>query len=178
VSFRARLTLAAAAAVALAVVLSSAVVYVVVRDQLRGTVDDGLRDRAAEISQEPVDRVFFTSPFANLYYVQLVSSDGACSSARGGSCGIPVAGAALKVARSGRGTYISDARVSGTHLRMLTFPYAPGYAVQVARPMSDIDRSLTHPQLPARDRCLRRRSGGGTRPRGVARSACAGAPTY
>ena len=53
-SFRARLALVAAAAVALAVVAASAVVYVVVRNQLRGTVDNALRERAAEVSHAPV----------------------------------------------------------------------------------------------------------------------------
>ena len=66
-SFRARLTLSVAAAVALAVVLASAATYVLVRNQLRGTVDDGLRERAAEIEQEPLDRVFFSSPFSSVY---------------------------------------------------------------------------------------------------------------
>ena len=48
-SFRARLTLAAATAVALAVALASAVVYVVVRDELRAPVDDALKARAVQI---------------------------------------------------------------------------------------------------------------------------------
>src|SRR5438105_1916414 len=42
-SFRVRLALVAAAAVAVAVVAASAVVYVVVRGELRGPVDDSLR---------------------------------------------------------------------------------------------------------------------------------------
>src|SRR4030095_1703134 len=50
-SFRVRLTFVAAAAVAFAVVLASIVVYAVVRDQLRGELDDSLRDRAAAISR-------------------------------------------------------------------------------------------------------------------------------
>jgi two-component system sensor histidine kinase MprB len=148
VSFRARLALVAAAAVALAVVLASVVVSVVVREQLLGSLDQGLRDRAAAISQAPIDRVFFSSPFANLYYIQLVRSDGVCT-AGGGACGIPVAKAAERVAQTGRGTYFADTSVNGTPLRVLTFPYIhaapgiPGYAVQVARPTTDINRSLS-----------------------------------
>src|ERR671934_163070 len=49
-TFRARLTLVAAAAVALAVILASAIVYVLVRDQLRGQVNDSLRTRADDIA--------------------------------------------------------------------------------------------------------------------------------
>ena len=52
-TFRARLTLVAAAAVALAVVAASLVVYFVVRDQLRGTVDDSLRSTAAKLTHVP-----------------------------------------------------------------------------------------------------------------------------
>lgn len=140
-SFRARLTLSVAAAVALAVVLASAATYVLVRNQLRGTVDDGLRERAAEIAQEPLDRVFFSSPFSSVY-VQLVRQDNACRGPRGDACGIPVNKSALAVARAGKGSFITDTHVDGTHLRVLTFAYAPGYAVQVAGSLSDVDRSL------------------------------------
>src|SRR5207244_490174 len=53
VSFRARLTLVAAAAVALAVVAASLVVFLVVRNQLRGQVDKSLRNRANSIVASP-----------------------------------------------------------------------------------------------------------------------------
>src|SRR4029078_13065472 len=54
ISFRARLAIDAAAAVALAVVLASVAVYVVVRNELRGTLDSALRDRAAQVQHEPL----------------------------------------------------------------------------------------------------------------------------
>ena len=56
-SFRSRLAVAAAAAVALAVVFASAAVYLVVRNQLRGTVDAALRDRAAEVQHAPLHAI-------------------------------------------------------------------------------------------------------------------------
>jgi len=46
VTFRRRLTLVSAAAVAVAIVAASAIVYFVVRDQLRGQVDDSLENLA------------------------------------------------------------------------------------------------------------------------------------
>src|SRR5690348_8812739 len=52
-SFRARLTLAAAGAVAVVVVVASAVAYVLVKDQLRGEVDASLRERVHEILDRP-----------------------------------------------------------------------------------------------------------------------------
>jgi two-component system sensor histidine kinase MprB len=142
VSFRARLTLSAAAAVALAIVLASAATYILVRNQLRSTVDDGLRERASEISHERLDQIFFSSPFASVY-VQLVVANGACRGPRGDACGIPVTNSARAVARGGKGTFITDMKVDGIHLRVLTFRYAPGYAVQVARQLTEVDRSLS-----------------------------------
>jgi hypothetical protein len=53
-SFRARLALVAAAAVGLAVVVASAVVFVVVRDQLRSQADATLQSRADEIRHAPI----------------------------------------------------------------------------------------------------------------------------
>jgi two-component system sensor histidine kinase MprB len=148
VSFRSRLTLVAAAAVALAVVGASAAVYVVVRHQLRGSVDDALRARATEIRHEPLDRVFFERPFGVQGYVQLVRSDGACrGSGAVTHCLLPVTGRARAVASEGGGAYLSEAHVSGLHLRLLTFPYIDGYAVVVARPLTEVDHSLSRIRL-------------------------------
>ncbi len=47
-SFRARLTLGAALAVALAIVIAAPVLYFVVRDELRGQVDDKAQIEALE----------------------------------------------------------------------------------------------------------------------------------
>ena len=53
-SFRARLALVAAAAVALAVVIASFVIYFVVRGELVATVDGSLRTTAAQLSNTPL----------------------------------------------------------------------------------------------------------------------------
>src|SRR5438034_1192150 len=66
-SFRARLALVAAAAVALAVLTASLVVYFVVRDQLRATVDDSLKTTAAQLQGSPVhDFEHFGTPAGEL----------------------------------------------------------------------------------------------------------------
>ena len=52
-TLRARLTLSAALAVAAAVILASILVYFVVRSELRGELDDSLRERAAVIERRP-----------------------------------------------------------------------------------------------------------------------------
>jgi two-component system sensor histidine kinase MprB len=151
VSFRARLTLVAAAAVALVVVLASAVVYIVVRNQLRGTVDSALRERAADVSHEPI-RAFraggraFLAPGPELGgapgYFQLVESDGTTVRPPGETVELPVSDRVLSVANGAAGGFLSDTHVSGVHLRVITVPYTGGFAVQIARPLTEVDHSL------------------------------------
>jgi two-component system, OmpR family, sensor histidine kinase MprB len=145
VSLRSRLTLVAAAAVAIAVVVASVVVYFVVRDQLRSSVDDALRGRAAEIVRQPPPQVFFSPEraFGVVGYVQLLRSDGTCRSQGGASCLLPYGPRSLAVARGTHRAYFADVTVSQTHLRVLTFPYVPNFAVQIARPLEEVDRSLS-----------------------------------
>jgi two-component system sensor histidine kinase MprB len=148
-SFRARLTLVAAAAVALAVIVASLVVYFAVRGQLRGTVDDSLRTMAGQLAQTPLhDFKHFAAPPSELGgapgYPQLVGAGGRPFLPPGETVALPVNRRVMDVARNGSGTYLTDARVNGTHIRMLTFPYAPGFAVQIARPLTEVDHSLGH----------------------------------
>ncbi len=151
-SFRARIAVAAAAAVALAVVLASILVFLVVRSQLRAPIDDALEARAHRIGEIPVD--VFRTPVGEAYIelrplfgepgwlVQLVKADGTPVRPEFYEAGLPVTAAAVAVARGEAGGYYSDTTVEGTHLRVLTFPYGPGYAVQVARPLTEVDESL------------------------------------
>jgi two-component system sensor histidine kinase MprB len=149
-SFRARLALVAAAAVALAVLLASAVVYVVVRDDLRGTVDDALRDRAAEISRFPLrairegDRPVLEGPGLGGApgYIQVVQSDGTTIRPPTERVELPVSDQALLVASGKGGPFFSDTHVSDIHLRVFTIPGSSGFAVQIARPLTEVDRSL------------------------------------
>ncbi len=150
-SFRARLALVAAAAVALAVVLASVVVYVVVRDQLRAPVDAALKDRAADISRFPL-RAFQAGDQAFLErgpglggapgYIQVVTSDGDTIRAPGANTALPITQRTLEVADGNTGAYFDDAHVSGVHLRLLTIPGNSGFAVQIARPLTEVDDSL------------------------------------
>ena len=149
-SFRARLALVAAAAVALAVLLASAVVYVVVRDELRGTVDDALRDRAAEISRFPLraiqegDRPVLEGPGLGGApgYIQVVQSDGTTIRPPEERVELPVSDHVLAVANGKGGPFFSDTHVSDVHLRVFTIPGSSGFAVQIARPLTEVDKSL------------------------------------
>jgi two-component system sensor histidine kinase MprB len=151
-SFRARIAIAAAAAVALAVVLASIVVFFVVRDQLRGQVDEALEARAEQIAHIPIHE--FTSASGEQYFtllrpgfgeptisMQVVKGDGEILRPLR-YVKLPVPEAAVAVAQGVARGYFTDADVGGTHSRMLTFQYSPGWAVQLARPLTEVDESL------------------------------------
>ena len=151
-SFRTRLILVAATAVALAVVAASAVVYVVVRDQLLGSVDDGLRDTAAQIAQSPPrDLGRFTAPRpgpgSSGGYPQLVTADGQVFLPPGSTVKLPVDQGVLAVANGRSHEFFDDARVGGVHLRLIATPYFEGVAVQVSRPLTEVDHSLDRIKL-------------------------------
>ena len=55
---------------------------------------------------------------------------------------IPVDDEVLAVAGAQGAAYWTDVTVDGTHLRVFTFAYGPDAAVQVARPMTEVDESL------------------------------------
>jgi two-component system sensor histidine kinase MprB len=149
-TFRARLALVAAAAVALAVVLASVATYAVVRDQLRDTVDEALRERAVEISDRPLDAIF-RGPGPRFGeaggYPQLVRSDGETFLPPSASAPLPVNERVLDVAEGSGDAFFQDARVSGTHLRVLTFPVAADHAIQIARPLTEVDKTLDRVRL-------------------------------
>jgi two-component system, OmpR family, sensor histidine kinase MprB len=147
-TFRVRLTLVAATAVAVAIALASAVVYVVVRNELRAQVDDSLRDRAVEVSRAPVPRrgPFFDIPAPLLGgpggYIQAVRSDGRTFVGRDVEIPIPVTDRALGVANGSEEPFFEDRTLANTHVRVLTFPYESGWALQVLRPMTEVDNTL------------------------------------
>jgi two-component system, OmpR family, sensor histidine kinase MprB len=150
VSFRTRLTAAAAAAVALAIVAACIAAYLLVRAELRGNVDTVLRERAQQVlvpeSGALSEFGFEEPPFGGPSgYAQIVTSDG--SSIRRPSAKVPLPSeGAIEVAQGLRSEFFEDATVRGTHLRILTTPLVPppnGAAAQVALPLDDIDRVLT-----------------------------------
>jgi len=151
-SFRTRIAVSAAAAVALTVALASVLVYLVAREQVRAPVDDALEERAAEIARHPLG-VFEASgggtflavrpEFGEAHgYVQLVKSDGSVLLPLRQDIELPVDDDVRAVAVGGSPAFWRDVDVDGTHLRVFTFAYGPGAAVQVARPLGEADKSL------------------------------------
>ncbi|HST39461.1 MAG TPA: HAMP domain-containing sensor histidine kinase [Conexibacter sp.] len=161
-TLRRRFALVAAAAVAIAIALASGIVYVVVRGELRGRLDAELRQvsvptrlRFALGGGPPPPGAAgprlrgFTAPRDALglqtTYVAAVAADGTRVWPPQGEEDVPelpVDAATREVAGGVRAAFLSDARVDGTPVRILTTPLADGFAAQVARPLTDVDRTL------------------------------------
>jgi two-component system sensor histidine kinase MprB len=157
-TFRARIAIAAAAAVALAVVLASVLVFFVVSDQLRGQIDQTLEERAAKLAPHPLSEVQSAEGESFLFlrpgfgepntFVQLVRENGTTLSSIEG-VELPVGTRAVALAAAGKpgASYFSEATVADVHVRVLTFAFGPGYAVQVARPLTEVDDTLAQVRL-------------------------------
>jgi two-component system sensor histidine kinase MprB len=151
-SFRTRIALASAVGVALAVVLASALVYVVARGQLRAPVDEALERRATEIELNPLARIPLTGGRFGLGlepefgeargYIQLVTTEGERLVPPLQNLTLPIDEQVLAVAGGNRAAFWTDTDVRGEHLRVFTFSYGPESAVQVARPLTEVDESL------------------------------------
>ncbi|MBA3788276.1 MAG: HAMP domain-containing protein [Actinobacteria bacterium] len=150
-TFRTRLTLAVALAVAVAVAGASAITYVLVRGELRGKVDDALRERVGSVRLRVITGAD-GNPFLDLPperfggaegITQLVTSEGEAIQPRGARIELPVSEQTRLTAAGKRGSFFADANVSGTHLRVYTLPVdRPGLALQIARPLDEVDAAL------------------------------------
>jgi two-component system sensor histidine kinase MprB len=150
-SFRLRVTLLATAAVALAVAAASGVVYVVVRHQLFGEVDQSLVNRARDFVEHPGagPGQFGIVPFGPRQslggpptYLQVVGPSG-----QGAAVTLPGQKDAERLAGSGGRGFFSEGHVEGAqdgdvHVRVYSVQVADGAAVQVARPLDEVDRTL------------------------------------
>jgi two-component system sensor histidine kinase MprB len=166
-SLRSRIAAVAGIAVATVVILTAVFTYVAVRSQLRGEVDDSLRDTveragnlrftapAPDPQTQPgpppgvvgrlgrFDRLVPAGPFGGPgLYAQLVTRDGQVIRPPG-EAELPLDARARAVARAGEGTYLTDMTVDGTHLRVLTRAIRNGVTLQVARPLEEIDTQLS-----------------------------------
>ena len=157
-TLRTRLALASAVAVAIAVAIVSVTAYVIVRNELRSEVDDALARRADQITSGSSVTVaelfqrqeFPTTPRPRLGgaagYAQLVDASG--QRLPQGDETLPISQYTLAVAKGDqkRPRYES-VTVGGIHARLLTVSLAPGIALQIARPLTEMDDVLHRLQL-------------------------------
>jgi two-component system, OmpR family, sensor histidine kinase MprB len=156
-SFRRRITLASAAAVAIAVVFGSLLTYVLTSHQLRSQIDTQLQHRAREASG--LERFLSARAHPHLFgrlppspeqvrgFQQLVSSSGAILARSSQRLSLPVDQRTQRLAAGGGEPFFHDVQVHGTHLRVLAEPFGPGRAVQLAQPLTEVDSLLSRLRL-------------------------------
>ena len=157
-SFRTRLTLVAAAAVALAILAASLVVFLVVRNQLRGQVDSALQSRAEQIEHGPPPHLEVTTGgqrildvggplgFGSGDFVQVVDASAHTYRTLSDAGKLPPNSDALAAARGRPGSSFSDASIGGEEVRVFTIPvqdeHGNQYALQVARSLGEVNHTL------------------------------------
>jgi two-component system sensor histidine kinase MprB len=147
----------AGVAVALTVVALAATEYEAAGSTLRSQIDSALSDRARQLPPPqflgngqgggPGDFGNHDIPPRNPFgdaagIVQFVSSTGTIVTADANATRLPVDARTKALAASGAGRYFSDTHAKGVHLRVLTVGRGSAGAVQVARPLTEVDNAL------------------------------------
>jgi two-component system, OmpR family, sensor histidine kinase MprB len=156
-TLRKRLSLIAAASVAIAVTIAVAACYAIVRSQVRGQVTDALNAQVAVVQQSHFVQRAVPGNTANsggpAPYNQIVLANGQVYEREGGLT-LPITAQLLQMARTGRGSSISDIWVNGSHLRTLSLAVnveagdqAAPAVLQLARPLNGVDTILRHLRL-------------------------------
>ena len=176
-SLRTRIAGVSGLAVAIAVMLGAVLAYVAIRAELRGEVDNALRERVAPLTARftgsidpgdpgggpPPPGIAFQGDQPGLVYkifdrhapafggaagyVQYITPTGDVIRPRDERSQLPVGDAARSVGVTGTGMRFEDVSVGGEHLRVLTTGLGELGAVQVARPLSEVDSVLHKVQL-------------------------------
>ncbi len=148
-TLRTRIAAAAGVAVALAVIAVSTAVYVGVRGELRDEVDASLHDRGDAVAISARTTGYYRvphvapEPFGGPEgHVQLVLASGRLLREPSDGDALPVDARAHAIARQGSGEELVDTTVGGLHLRVLTMGIGRTGAIQVARPLDEVDRQL------------------------------------
>jgi two-component system, OmpR family, sensor histidine kinase MprB len=153
VTLRRRVTLMSALVVGATLVLASGVCYLVMRGELRGQIDDSLREQGSQVARaprfDPANGELRRVPQpqrrtgASQAYFQFVNADGSVRRPPGSSEPLlPVTATAEAIAARGRGSALADAHADGAHVRLLTVGVPGRGAVQLARSLESVDRAL------------------------------------
>ncbi|OFW66705.1 MAG: hypothetical protein A2Z12_08840 [Actinobacteria bacterium RBG_16_68_21] len=158
-TLRTRLAIFVAVAVAIAIAGASYLSYTVARTQVRGEVDDALRDRGITLgpisdiqgrygrgagqgaAADPDDDFIRDDAI-----VQFLTPEGIIQLGRAAVV-LPVADQDVAVLSGTTTSVLRDITVDDIHYRMLTRAVAPGIALQVARDLSEADAVLAGMRL-------------------------------
>ncbi|HVH52018.1 MAG TPA: HAMP domain-containing sensor histidine kinase [Gaiellaceae bacterium] len=138
-SLRVRLTLVAAAVVAVVLAAASVTVYFVMRHELYKQVDNELAQHASD----PREAFRGPSPFGG-DLVTLIGPDGSIAA---GVINVPLGHAVRLVAAGSRGGFYRNSTYSRYHLRQVVEPLSGGGAVVVSRVVDYIDHDLDRLRL-------------------------------
>jgi two-component system sensor histidine kinase MprB len=160
-SLKARLSLSAGAAMGAATLLISAVIYFGVSSQLHAQIDFSLRDRAQTLAaiagrggnpfyfretRESGPEFPYPIPDDKLGgptgLTQFVLTNGTVLRPAEQDVAIPTNEATQDVAQGRRQAFYSSMNLEGGHIRVLTTPFGRGAALQVARPLDEVDQVL------------------------------------
>jgi signal transduction histidine kinase len=165
VTFRLRLAIASAVAVAATIAIASAVVYIVMRDHLRASVDRQLQQEVAQVDPGKLRRAFggpdagpggYTyqpaGPSVTALYMQIVRDDGRHLLANGEKMPVPVTDTTVAVAAGQHTAFFADGEVGHHQTRIYTVYVGStidghGLAVQFVRPLDDLNRTLNRLRL-------------------------------
>ena len=160
-TLRVRLAVVVAGAVAAAVLVALGVAFLFTHHRLRAEVDDALEDRAASLAELPTVAEFVHRPSPVVgsargrsvrdvqgvrlaliqdLSIQLIGENGRMTSLAGTE--VDVRARDLDAAAAGEGAFVRNARVDGVHYRVATQAVPGGGAVQVARSVTETDRTL------------------------------------
>jgi two-component system, OmpR family, sensor histidine kinase MprB len=155
-SLRRRMVLGTAAAAGFVVVLSAIACYLAVRSNMRGRLDEQLRNQAALVSHGPGSR--FDRPRGNFHFtpraklprpslqnqgdIGLLSASGALSKRPDDPTRFSVTPFALSVARGTAKAGYYDATVGGTQVRVYVAPAGAGHAVIVEQALTSLNSTL------------------------------------
>jgi two-component system sensor histidine kinase MprB len=159
VSLRGRLTVTSALIVGAILTVGAIVCFWVMRNELRGQVDDSLRAQAQLIRTAPAVRPIDAKSFLERIpqpstrsggpapYVQFVSPSGHTTRSVGGDLQLPVDAQDLDVARGRQFQALRDRDVKGTHLRIITIQLRNMGALQLGRSLVSVDHILSRLRL-------------------------------
>ena len=148
-SLRRRLVLAAVAAAALASIAVALFAYNATNSELRKNVDETLQERARQLTRlrdrrAPGAPARLPPPALGAAggYAQIVTETGEVRASTGAGGPLPISNAARAVAAEERDGFFSETEIDGTEIRVLTVPWTRGSALQVARPLDEVDAVL------------------------------------
>jgi two-component system sensor histidine kinase MprB len=141
-TFRRRLLVATAGAVAAAVAVASVVIWLAARRELRGQVDESLEQRARFVHRLQVGDLGGELPALPIepgdafVFLQVVTPGGDVFESPGGP------GIALPLPEDAADGSLEDVRAGGVHYRVYADELPSGFTILLARPLTEVDQTL------------------------------------